>query len=205
MHEMPNAIDLWIPFSGRSLPSDHGYAMFGALCRVLPELHDAPWWGLHTVRGQRTGQGAIVVGPGARLGLRLPAEKIPVVLPLAGQTLSLDGHRITLGPPSVAAILPAEAVSTRIATIKGALERDEFRVACERQLARMDVRAELQVGLRKVVRVGGRTVVGFSCRVSGLSGDASLALQIAGLGGRRRFGCGVFRPSTRPLAEEAPR
>ena len=63
-------IDLWFPVTGQTLPSDHGYPMYGALCRVVPELHEAADWGLHTLRGRPMGPGIIGLPPGSRLGLR---------------------------------------------------------------------------------------------------------------------------------------
>lgn len=202
MTDLHTQIDLWFPLVGSSLPADHGYPMYGALCRRVPELHEADWWGLHTLRGQLDGRGAVLLPKRPRLGIRLPADRIPMVLKLAGGSLDVDGHRVSLGAPNVAALAPAPAVSTRVATIKGAMDAGAFRAAFERQLQQRDLNGSVQVGRRKVIRVGPHTIVGFSCRVSGLSDAASLVLQARGIGGRRRFGCGMFRPSEHPVGEE---
>ena len=196
-------VDLWFPAVGRTLPSDHGYTLYGALCRVLPALHDADWWGLHTVRGTRVMAGTISLSRAPRIGIRLPAEQIPTVLLLAGRRLDVAGHGIGLGAPTVEALAPANAVSARIATIKPFMEPEPFGSAVEKQLAEMEISGTVSVGARKIVRIGGRSVVGFSLRVTGLSPEASICLQEKGLGGRRHMGCGVFRRSERELAADA--
>jgi CRISPR-associated protein Cas6 len=37
-------------------------------------------------------------------------------------------------------------------------------------------------------------VVGFGVEVTGLSDEDSIKLQICGLGGKRKMGCGIFVP-----------
>lgn len=195
-------VDLWFPVRGPALPSDHGYSVYGALCGVVPALHEAPWWGLHTVRGERLGDRRILVPRGARLGVRLPAEQIPLVLPLAGLTLDVAGCPLSLGPATVAALEPADALAARIVTIKGFTEPEALLAPLARQLEALGVKADPSIGARKIVRIGGAAVVGFSIRLVGLDPEASIKVQEMGLGGRRRFGCGVFRPSRHPLAED---
>lgn len=196
-------VDLWFPIVGKTLPSDHGYAFYGGLCHVLPELHKAQWWGLHTVRGAHSMAGVIALSKMPRVGLRVPSERIASVLPLAGRRVEVLGHRIGLGSPTVEALAPAIALSARIATIKPFLEPEPFKQAAEKQLAELEVVGKVALGARKVVRIGGRQVVGFSVRVSELAPDASLRLQEEGIGGRRRMGCGVFRRSEHVLTADA--
>jgi CRISPR-associated protein Cas6 len=199
-------VDLWFPISGRTLPSDHGYAMYGALARALPDLHDAHDWALHTLRGKALGPGLISLSSAPRLGLRLPAERIPLVLRLCGKTLEVRGHFITLGSPTVMPLTPQEALSARLVTIKSFTEPAPFVEAVRRQLAELGSQCadgSVTLGGRKIVTIGGRRVVGFSVRVSGLSDEASLALQEHGIGGRRKMGCGVFRKSEHQLGADA--
>ena len=193
-------VDLWFAARGPSLPSDHGYPVYGALCSVLPELHGAPWWGLHTIRGERLGGRRIFLPRGARLGLRLPADRIALVLPLAGKTLDVAGNPITLGVPTIAALEPVSALSARVVTIKGFTDPQPFLRSLMRKLEEIEVRADVTIGARKVVRVNGVAVVGFSLRLAGLDDAQSIKVQEVGLGGRRRFGCGVFRRSRHALA-----
>lgn len=196
-------VDLWFPLVGRTLPSDHGYGLYGAICRIIPEMHGADWWGLHTVRGARSGVGVIVLPRQPRLGIRVAAEHIPRVLSLAGQQLEIDGHRIGLGAPTVQAPTPDSSLSARVVIIKGFTEPVPFKGAVERQLAELAItNASVEVGPRKIVTIDGRKVIGFSLRVTGLGPEDSIKLQEQGIGGRRRMGCGVFRKSERELTPD---
>jgi CRISPR-associated protein Cas6 len=196
-------VDLWFPILGTTLPSDHGYALYSALSRQVPQLHGAAWWALHTVRGAKAAPGFIALSRAPRLGLRLESEHIPLVLPLAGRLLDVAGTRIRLGSPSVEGLSPHPALSARMVTIKPFVEPDPFRIAVEKQIKELGLVAAMSVGARKVLEVNGRTIVGFSVRVAGLDGPASLLLQDEGLGGRRHMGCGVFRRSLHDLAVDS--
>jgi CRISPR-associated endonuclease/helicase Cas3 len=199
-------VDLWFPVTGRTLPSDHGYALYSALCRLVPTLHAAENWGLHTLRGEPLAPGIISLSRSPRLGLRLPSERIPLVLPLAGRTLEVRGHVLVLSSPTVITLAPHVALSARIVTIKPFLDPESFTAGLRRQLTALDpacAGAQVALGARKVVTIDGRKVVGFSVRLSALSDRASILLQEHGIGGRRKLGCGVFRKSEQALAVDA--
>jgi CRISPR-associated protein Cas6 len=196
-------VDLWFPITGRTLPSDHGYALYGALCRVVPQLHHAASWALHTLRGDPIAPGIISLSRSPRLGVRLPSDQIHVVLPLVGRTLDIRGHVVVLGSPTVITLAPHAALSARIVTIKPFLDPEAFTAGLRRQLTELDPTAaetKITLGARKVLAIDGRKVVGFSVRLFGLSDASSLAVQEHGIGGRRKMGCGVFRKSDHELA-----
>ena len=69
-----------------------------------------------------------------------------------------------------------------------------FREAVARQLGELGVNASVEVERRRVLNVAGDKVVGFGVTLRGLSDAHSLTVQYAGIGGRQRFGCGVFLP-----------
>ena len=52
----------------------------------------------------------------------------------------------------------------------------------------------LTVGKRRTTRIKGKEVVGFEVILEGLNAHESIAIQEAGVGGRRHMGCGVFMP-----------
>lgn len=197
-------VDLWFPVEGTALPADHGFPLFAAISRVLPVLHTREDWALHTLRGQRTGRGDILLTQRPQLGLRLPPELLGLVLGLIGHTLHVRGHRLILGQPQIAPLAPAPELSARLVVIQGFDTQDALIDAAARQLHGMGVtEMRLQAGRRQVMRVHGQAVVGYGLRVEGLSDEASLRVQAEGLGGRRRFGCGVFRRSFHPLSQDA--
>ena len=85
-------VELQYPFMGKALPSDHGYALFSAISGLVPEIHAADWLAIETVAGTARGDGVTQLDEHARLRVRLPQERVPLLLKLAGQRLDVAGH-----------------------------------------------------------------------------------------------------------------
>lgn len=187
-------VDLHFPFVGTTLPTDHGYALYGAVSRLIPDAHEADWLSIETIPGIARGDGITQLDPQANLKMRLPQEHVPALLKLAGKQLVLDGHALRLGAPQISLLAPSPQLYSRIVTIKGFTEADPFRAAVCRKLDEMGLKGEPAVGPRRKVRIGNHIIVGFAVAIHELSEDASIALQEHGLGGRRKMGCGIFYP-----------
>ena len=204
-------VDLSFPIVGARVPRDHGYALYSALCRAVQALHGARWLGVHPLSGTPVGEETLQLGQRAQLRLRLPADQIAVVLPLAGARLEVGGAGIRVGAPRVHALAPAASLDARLVLIKltraphhrndeigrEALDVERFaeRYAREigRQLQAMGIERPFELRGRRRLTVAGRRIVGYSVRVAGLANHESIALQEKGIGGKRRMGCGVFR------------
>src|SRR5262245_15545320 len=187
-------IELQFPFTGKTLPSDHGYGLYGAISRVIPEAHSAAWLAYETIPGAARGDGITQLDQEARLKIRIPQDRVPLMLKLAGKRLEVDGHAIRLGAPQIYLLKPATALYARIVTIKGFTESEPFLGAVCRKLDEMGVKGEPVVGPRRVVRVGQHNIIGFSLAIHELGDEGSIILQEQGLGGRRGMGCGIFQP-----------
>lgn len=197
-------VDVSFPMRGSSLPLDHGYALFGALARVVPALHEQPTWGVHPVLGERSGVDTLALTPYSRLKLRIPGDRISELLPLAQAALEVDGHTLTLGFPQILPLTPSAHLRARLVTIKGFHdEPGPFAEALRRQIEALDgldqpaASVEIVVGPRRVLRVRDKTVVGFPVGLTGLGATASLRVQAQGFGGRRHMGAGIFVPPGR--------
>lgn len=193
---MPH-VDLAFRLTGTKLPVDHGYALYSAINRVVPELHEAKDIGVHPVRGRYSGDGNLLLMPSSRLILRLPVDCIRSYLKLAGKTLDVDGHRLRVGVPETRVLPPAASLYSRLVTIKGFMDPEVFLDAARRQLHDTDVTANLHVGERRTLRVKDKQVVGFEVTALGLDAEDSVRLQEVGIGGRRHMGCGIFVPKRR--------
>lgn len=205
------AVDLAFPVKGEHVPCDHGYTLYGALSRAVSALHRAPWLQVHPLGGTPVDLDTLLLGQRAQLRLRLPVERIPDVLGLAGVTLDVAGSLLCLGAPSVHALLPAASLDARLVVIKltnvprraaagpdrAALDTDgcarRYEAELRRQLAALDIGAAAELRGRRSIAVAGRRIVGYSVRVAGLDAAQSIRLQEAGLGGKHAMGCGVFR------------
>jgi CRISPR-associated protein Cas6 len=207
-----HTVELEFPVLGPSIPAQHGYDVYAALCRILPRLHepDCPWQ-VGPVFGLPTGGGTIQLVPQRSfVRLRLPSDDIPRALPLAGKALDVAGCRVRLGVPQVEALKPAPVLGAKLVVLKARSEPSEFLDTVRRHLAERGVRAEIGIPLvrqgphagrprRSVLRLKGRRIVGYALVVQGLTAAESLALQERGVGNRRRMGCGFFVP-VRPEA-----
>jgi CRISPR-associated protein Cas6 len=190
-------VDLAFKLMGSGIPVDHGYALYAAINRLVPELHDAQDIGVHPIRGRFDGNGCLALSPASRLVFRVPDDRIREFLKLAGKTLEVDGHRFRVGVPEVRVLRPAAALFARLVTIKGFMEVEAFIEAAKRQLETMGVTVALQLGERRTFRIKDKQVVGFELLATELDAENSIKLQEGGIGGRRRMGCGVFVPFRR--------
>jgi CRISPR-associated protein Cas6 len=187
-------VELRFPVIGTALPSDHGYSIFAAISRLLPELHTADWLAVETVAGAARGDGATAINSRARLRMRAPQDRVPLILKLAGKRLDVGGYQVRLGVPQIFLLKPSPSVYARCVTIKNHTEPESFLNAVARKLDELGVRGEPELGPRRAFRVGNHTIVGFALAVHELSDEASLVLQEKGMGGRRHMGCGFFNP-----------
>lgn len=191
-----------------TVPRDHGYALFGAISRVAPALHDAAWLMIHPLSGKLTENGHIVVGSTSGARLRLPAEHMAAVLPLVGSEIELLGRSLRLGAPTIHALTPSPSLDARLVLVKltnvprRAGETHDVAAIAERtiaelsrQLDALDIQARPELRGRRSMEVAGKRLIGFSVRVAGLDATQSIALQTRGLGGKHRMGCGIFRPT----------
>lgn len=184
---------------------------------MIPSIHSDEALGIHPVGGRLIGNRLLALNPSSRLTFRLPSERTGSLMALAGKTLIVDGHAVRVGIPHARALQPSPELISRLVTISGFMEPETFLGAVERQLKEMSIAGEPQL-LRRTTRVsveGGKgadssslfvrrtlsirdqEVVGFAVKVTSLSPTDSIQLQVLGLGGRRRFGCGVFVPERR--------
>lgn len=209
----PAIIDLSFRLQGQSAPRDHGYALYAGISRIVPVVHGARWLGIHPLRGTRLDAETLLLSPHAALCLRLPAERIPDVLLLAGHSLDVGGCRLHVGVPTVHALKPAASVDAQMVSIKltdaprrshPTLDRPTLDVSAfaaryeaeiRRQLLTLGIERPFRLCGRQSLTVGGRRIVGFSVRVTTLTDDESVRLQAQGLGGKRTMGCGIFRPT----------
>ncbi|HWB17649.1 MAG TPA: type I-MYXAN CRISPR-associated protein Cas6/Cmx6 [Vicinamibacterales bacterium] len=205
-------VDLSFPLTGKTVPLDHGYRLYAAVTTRLPDLHGARWLGIHPISGQLVDDQIHLIRS-SNLTLRLPSERITEVLSLAGARLDVGASAISLGAPSIRALVPAAALDARLVLLKltqpptrenVGLQRnvldndviaDRYRAELQRQLQAMEVSAAIELCGRRTITIKGKRLIGYSVRLTGLDADASLRVQERGLGGRRVLGCGLFRPT----------
>src|SRR5882724_8418612 len=99
-------VDLAFKLSGSKVLVDHGYALYSAISRILPEFHGAKNIGVHPIRGTYSGHGELMLRDSSRLVLRLESERIAEFLKLACKSLDTDSHTLRVGIPEVRPLRP---------------------------------------------------------------------------------------------------
>lgn len=198
-------IDLNFDIEGTTIPLDHGYCLYSALCHVVPQLHGNKRAGVHPIRGRQSAPGVLSLLETSRLRLRLPSEEIAPYIALGGTVLDLEGHRLQVRMPHVESLTQADSLGSRLVTFRGVLDPTMFEAAVRQHLEGLKIscRPSLVAStrapwsgqpMRRVIKIKNKRVIGYSLRIHELTAQESLQLQEHGLGGRRRMGCGVFSP-----------
>jgi len=187
-------VDLVFRISGKLLVVDHGYALYSAVSRVCPRIHAEPDIGLKLIRGRYIGNGRLDISPFSELVLRLPAEQVRDYLSLAGKSLRVREDCLLVGVPHARALQPRPTLFAALVTTRNGQDQDRFTAELTRQLAVLGCQGKLNVGRRRTCQIHGKQVVGHEVMVTGLSAPEAITLQEAGLGGRRKMGCGFFEP-----------
>jgi CRISPR-associated protein Cas6 len=194
-------VELSFTVIGETLPADHGYGLYSAIAHLCPGVHEQEGLSILTITGIPDRKGKIFLTERSYLRMRIPYECLPMVYHLAGKQLSVGSHSIRLGIPQIFMLRSAQRLHARIVTIKNHQEPESFLAAAKLQLDALGVVGEAIVPLdiegkpdRKTIKIKTYSVVGFGLEVSGLNEEDSIKLQISGLGGKHRMGCGVFMP-----------
>jgi CRISPR-associated protein Cas6 len=199
-------VDATFPLRGRSIPIDHGYALFSALSRCVPAVHRADDWGVHPVRGDYQNPGVLALTKHSRVKIRLPSTAISQILGLTGQTIDIDGNSCAAGVPTILPLIPAPYLKSRLVTFKNAGTEEDAARAVRRALAELSQlgdlgqpvdSVEVLIGPRRVLRIKDKFIYGHAVALTGLDAPASIAVQSRGLGGRRHMGAGIFVPLRR--------
>ncbi len=203
-------IEVRFSVKGQTLPVRHGYSLYAALSRAIPALHAAEAaLSIGPINGDYLGKGLLRLNERSYLRVRLPVNDIVVLLPLAGQALEVEGHKIRLGVPNVRALSPSPTLGARLVMMKvhGAASPtpERFLNAVRRRLEEHGIQGEPSLPLRRfgpqtgqpyrrVLRVKEYTLVGYALQVAGLNPEDSIRLQANCPFGKRRMGCGFFVP-----------
>lgn len=165
----------WKSESFRYVQHQHGYRIFSMLCTHNILEHGC--------------EEQLNLLPSGEIGIRGNIDRLRTI----AETIVLSGlsGRKNL---MLSEIKPSSSVYSRLCTIKSFTEPVSFKGSVERQLNGLMVKGVVQVRHRGVIWIHSRAIVGFAVKITALSDEDSIVIQAAGIGGRKRYGCGVFNP-----------
>lgn len=185
--------DIQFELKGRALPKDHGYALFLELARLLPWIAEDELLGIHPVHGADTGQGELMLSRRTKLVIRTPVDRVEEIMRLSGQTIRIAGETLAIGaaktrPLTLHTPLYAHCVTT------GSDDEKAFAADIIRLLDEMGIDTRFICGKRQRVNTAAGEVSGYSLMLHGLPVEHAVRIQVSGLGGNRKLGCGIFIP-----------
>jgi CRISPR-associated protein Cas6 len=185
--------DVQFELKGRALPKDHGYALFLELARLLPWIADEETLGIHPVHGADTGQGELVLSRRTRLVIRTPIGRVEDIMQLSGKIMHIAGETLAIGagktrPLTLHTPLYAHCVTT------GSDDEAAFAADIIRLLDEMHIDSRFICGRRQSINTAAGVVSGYSLMLHGLPVEHAVQIQVSGLGGNRKLGCGIFIP-----------
>lgn len=188
---VPEMIDAVFDLGGESVPVNYPFALWEELIRRVPELADHDSVGILPLR--TTGNEAGMLLPKrAKLVVRLPSALASQVSSLSGHELNVLGSQLRIGNVKLREIQPYTTIHAHL--VIGAADEVAFVENVSALLAGLGIKASLICGRQTSLLDGDRSIRGYSLVIHDLKPEDSLRLQCMGLGGERRYGCGVFVP-----------
>lgn len=188
---MTEMTDVTFALSGHSLPADHAFALWREVARRLPWLEAERQAGILPLRAPEHGDD-LLLPRRARLAVRIPAGLVAQARQLSGQVLDVGGHALIVGEGRERALQPSPTLHAQLVASDAAEE--EFLATMAGELHGLGISGELICGKSYVLAGSAGKIAGYSLVVHGLKPQQSLHLQWNGLGGERRYGCGMFIP-----------
>ena len=184
-------IDIVYDLKGGTLPREYAFELWCELVRALPWLEAESDAGLLPLRAAQSG-GAMLLPQRAKLVLRLPQLLAQQARQLSGRILDVEGHTLEVGAMRERQLLAHPTLHARM--VASSMDEKDFLQEMGVRLRELDISCKWICGKRVELRAGEHTITGYSLVVHELRPEESLRLQQKGLGGERRYGCGLFIP-----------
>lgn len=184
-------LEIAFDLKGSFVPAGYAFALWDEVARCLPWLDAEKFAGILPLRAAASG-GNMLLPQRTKLVLRLPSGLAPQARLLSGEELDVEGSVLRVGEAREKPLQPHPTLHAQLVESSG--EEKEFLADIENQLREMEVACKLICGMRHTVMGAKQSVAGYSLVLHDLKPDASLQIQRAGLGGKRRYGCGIFVP-----------
>ncbi len=189
---VPDMIDVTFALSGRSLPANHAFALWREVARILPWLEAEQGAGIIPLRAAEHGDDVLFLPRRARLALRVPGSLAAKAQELAGKTLDVGGHALTVGAAKTRALQPFSTLHAPL--VASAASEGVFLETAAAELRQRGINGRLICGKHLAWEESEGGIAGYSLVVHELKPQESLLLQCTGLGGARHLGCGIFVP-----------
>jgi len=184
-------LDAVFALEGGSVPEDYAYLLWQQAARILPWLEQEVHSGFLPLRGAVNGAD-LLLPRRARLTLRVPAARAAQAAALSGHALQLGSQVLRIGAMVQRDLQAHPTLHAQL--VESPDEEAQFLEQVAQRLKEMGVVCRCICGRRGTRAGGGLSLRGYSLLLHDLKPAESLRIQRAGLGGYRRYGCGIFVP-----------
>ena len=185
-----NYLQIQFALRGKTLPADHGYALYSALKNLdLKELktpdNNIPSRTLiSSISGVGNKQGIIYLNNNSRLMIRCPAEEAQKWYRyVQNQVLDIRGHLIRLIQPRLTVVKANSTLKARLVTFKLKIDRWHsqnvpvyFLESCQRALDNLGIEADVFIDsnsegnlAQRAMKIHGKNCLGYGVVVENLS------------------------------------
>ena len=179
---------------GDRLHADHNYRLYSSMVAKISALKEFDWQ-LGTIAGIPDRDGWIKLGRKSFLMVRCEVSHVNIFSKLDETVIRVGQNLIQLGQSEGESIQPHDFLEARIVTVKSKTCRTDpfsFGLSLGKQLSDIGVQSIPLLGDRKTIQIKDTTVIGYGLKFVELDPNEAIALQIHGLGGRRKLGAGFF-------------
>lgn len=199
-------LDVLFTLKCKTLPLDHAWALSEALQAQLPWISDDPQLGIHQIHVAESANGWMrpddtqgeLLYPSRRtkLSLRLHKKRLSDIEALSGQSLTIDGHSLTVGAMKTKALINAGVIFSRhVASEENETENDFLMRMSDEifQLSTVKIK-KMMCGKSHEIQTPNGPLHTRHLMIADLDSEPSISIQQYGLGQYRKLGCGLFLP-----------
>lgn len=182
-------VEVVFDLKGERVPGGYAFSLWNEVVRCLPWLEQVENAGIVPLKGSASGEDTLL-SQRAKMVLRLPIAHAEKALELCGQRLNVDGSVLQIGDARAKHLLPTNTLHAHM--VESGLGEVEFLAAMQQQLQAMNIPCKLICDKHVTITNGSQQLTGYGLVLHDLKPAASLMIQGFGLGGFRRYGCGMF-------------
>lgn len=190
-HDGQEMVDMVFDLGGSVISEDYPFLLWSEIVRILPWLKNEANAGILPLRGSASGENTLL-SKRTKLILRIPAERVNQTGELSGQQLNLGDNNLLVGNGKERQLQTTTTLYAHL--VESDLGEIEFLADMKEQLQSMKIPCNLICDKQRSIRGDKQLIKGFGLVLHDLKPAASLHIQRIGLGGARRFGCGIFVP-----------
>ncbi|HEY6095247.1 MAG TPA: type I-MYXAN CRISPR-associated protein Cas6/Cmx6 [Gallionellaceae bacterium] len=186
---VPEIVEVVFDLKAERVHGGYAFSLWDEVVRCLPWLENVEHAGIVPLKGSASGEDTLL-SQRTKLVLRLPVNHAEKALELCGQQLNVGGSVLQVGNAKVKSLLPANTLHAQM--VESSLGEVEFLAAMQGQLQAMNVPCKLICDKHVTIKNTDQQLTGYGLVLHDLKPAASLLIQSVGLGGARRYGCGMF-------------